>query len=113
MTGETREEIQQGLAFWDGVIDEVVVSVADDGPGISEADLAHLGERFFRGGDVNTRRARGTGLGLAFAREVMALHSRSLEIASEPGRTEFRFRLARAPAPTLATWDSSTGIERS
>ena len=92
---------------------EVVVSVADDGPGISEADLAHLGERFFRGGDVNTRRARGTGLGLAFAREVMALHSRSLEIASEPGRTEFRFRLARAPAPTLATWDSSTGIERS
>jgi two-component system OmpR family sensor kinase len=94
--------------------EDVVVSVVDNGPGIAPDDLAHLGERFFRGGDVSTRRARGTGLGLAFAREVMALHGRPLDITSIPGRTEFSFRLpGSSAAPTLDAWDSSTGTARS
>ncbi|MCU1461595.1 MAG: Osmosensitive channel histidine kinase KdpD [Acidimicrobiales bacterium] len=93
--------------------DDAIVSVVDDGPGIAAADLAHLGERFFRGGDAHTRNTRGTGLGLAFGREVMALHGRPLDISSVPGRTEFSFRMARAAPPTLAPWDSSTGTERS
>ncbi|MBI4260379.1 MAG: GAF domain-containing protein [Actinobacteria bacterium] len=42
-----------------------VVSVADDGPGISPDDLRHIGDRFFRGGETNTRRTKGLGLGLA------------------------------------------------
>jgi two-component system OmpR family sensor kinase len=75
---------------------DAAVSVVDNGPGIPESDLAHLGERFFRGGEAKHRRARGTGLGLAFAREVMALHGQPLAITSVPGRTEFTFRLPRA-----------------
>jgi signal transduction histidine kinase len=70
------------------------VAVSDDGPGISPADLEHLGERFFRGGDVVARRTRGAGLGLAFARQVVELHGQKLEIASEPGRgSTFAFRV--------------------
>jgi signal transduction histidine kinase len=70
------------------------VAVSDDGPGIAPADLEHLGERFFRGGDVVARRTRGAGLGLAFARQVVELHGAKLEIASEPGRgSTFTFRV--------------------
>jgi len=73
------------------------VAVADDGPGIAAADLKHLGERFFRGGDSGARAERGSGLGLAFASEVLELHGRSLVIDSEPGRgSTFAFRLPLA-----------------
>lgn len=61
------------------------VSVSDLGPGISAPDLERLGERFFRGGDPNTRPLGGTGLGLAFVREVLSLHDTTLEIDSLAG----------------------------
>jgi signal transduction histidine kinase len=70
------------------------VAVSDDGPGIAPADLEHLGERFYRGSNVVARRTRGTGLGLAFARQVVELHGQQLDIASEPGRgSTFAFTL--------------------
>jgi signal transduction histidine kinase len=73
---------------------EARVAIADDGPGIAPADLDHLGERFYRGGDAVTRRTRGTGLGLAVARELVELHGERLEIDSAPGRgSTFAFRL--------------------
>ena len=71
-----------------------VVAVADDGPGIPPSELRHLGERFFRGGDENTRSTRGVGLGLALAREILALHGAELSIDTEVGKgTSFRFSL--------------------
>jgi signal transduction histidine kinase len=73
------------------------VAVSDNGPGISSADLEHLGERFYRGSDVVARRSRGAGLGLAFARQVVELHGEELEIESELGRgSTFAFRLPLA-----------------
>jgi signal transduction histidine kinase/DNA-directed RNA polymerase specialized sigma24 family protein len=77
--------------------DEAVVQVSDDGPGIPPEELEHLGERFFRGGDPNTRITRGTGLGLALVREILALHHGRLEIDSVVGvGSRFRFRLPLA-----------------
>ena len=70
------------------------ISVADDGPGIPPWELPHLGDRFFRGGDAATRKTRGTGLGLAFVREILELHGSDLEIVSEQGvGAKFSFRL--------------------
>ena len=70
------------------------IAVADRGPGIDPRDLRYLGDRFFRGGDVNTRRIRGTGLGLALVREILRLHGTSLDVVSEVGRgSRFSFRL--------------------
>ena len=70
------------------------VAVSDDGPGIAPADLDHLGEYFYRGSDEMARRTRGSGLGIALARQLVELHGEQLEIASELGRgSTFAFKL--------------------
>jgi len=80
-----------------------VVHIRDDGPGIPPEEVEHLGERFFRGGDPNTRRTRGLGLGLALVREILVLHGSALDVSSEPGRgSSFSFRLPLATPATLA-----------
>jgi K+-sensing histidine kinase KdpD len=72
---------------------DIVVSVADDGPGIRENDLPFLGDGFYRGGELNLRPG-GFGLGLAKANEILRLHGTELEIHSaEGGGAAFRFRL--------------------
>jgi signal transduction histidine kinase len=87
---------------------EIEVSIKDEGPGIPEHELKRLGERFFRGGDVNSRRTRGTGLGLAFVFEVLKMHGTVLQIDSEVGRgSRFAFRLR--PQPVRES--RSTGFE--
>jgi K+-sensing histidine kinase KdpD len=86
-----------------------VVTVEDDGQGIAPQDLEHLGERFFRAGDPNVRSVKGTGLGLALAREVLDLHGTELKIESALGEgSRFSFELplvtsaARADQPAQA-----------
>jgi len=76
----------------------VVVAVSDDGPGIPAAEVARIGERFFRGGDVHTRSTRGTGLGLAVVSEILQLHGSRLDVESRVGEgSRFSFRLAKHP----------------
>lgn len=52
--------------------DGLTIAVRDRGPGIPEADLPHLFERFYRGANVKDRRS-GTGMGLAIAKGVLAV----------------------------------------
>jgi len=49
--------------------DEVVVQVADDGPGVEASELPRLFDKFYRG--AGARRMPGTGLGLSIVRGVM------------------------------------------
>jgi signal transduction histidine kinase len=82
----------------EGGADDVIVAVSDDGPGIPEDELARIGERFFRGGDLHTRTTRGTGLGLAVVSEILELHGSRLEVESRLGiGSRFSFRLAKGP----------------
>lgn len=70
-----------------------VIAVQDDGPGIPEDEVFHLGERFYRGGDLNAR-TKGLGLGLALSREILELHGSALEIETNLGAgSTFAFRL--------------------
>ncbi len=65
--------------------DHVVLSVADDGIGIREADLPRLGDPFFQAGDLHRRPHEGTGLGLSVVRGLVGLHHGSMSIESGPG----------------------------
>jgi len=81
---------------------EAVVEVRDTGPGIPEAELPRIFERFYRGTNVGEARASGSGLGLAIARSIVEMHGGSIEVVSAVGRgTSFRAHLPRLSEPPL------------
>lgn len=63
---------------------ETKISVVDTGPGLSSAELARAGERFFRGSNVNQP---GSGLGLAIVKSIAERHGGRLEVAHGPNGT--------------------------
>jgi two-component system, OmpR family, phosphate regulon sensor histidine kinase PhoR len=71
-----------GLAVEDG---EAVLSVADSGIGISEADRERLFERFFRAGNAVEQAIPGTGLGLAICKGIVDAHAGRLWLESALG----------------------------
>jgi signal transduction histidine kinase len=58
-----------------------VITIIDQGIGISEEDQKHLFERFFRGGNATV--IQGTGLGLHLVDRYMRLLGGKIEIKSE------------------------------
>ncbi|MDX1658576.1 MAG: ATP-binding protein [Nitriliruptorales bacterium] len=84
--------------------EEVVVGVADDGPGVPAEELSNLTDRFFRGGDPDRRSTRGLGLGLTLVHEILIQHGSRLQIESEPGEgARFWFALPADELETAAT----------
>jgi two-component system OmpR family sensor kinase len=89
-----------------------VLTVTDDGPGIAADLLPEVFERFARGDSSRARRGAAptaasspsgsTGLGLSIVAAVVKAHDGTIEVRSEPGRTEFEVRLPShtgAPQP--------------
>lgn len=75
---------------------EVVLVVADDGPGIAAEDLPHVFERFYRGDRSRSSRG-GTGLGLAISRTMVEAMGGRIAVTSEPGQgARFDVRLPAA-----------------
>jgi PAS domain S-box-containing protein len=64
---------------------EVILSVADDGPGIAMADQDRIFERYYRSETEATRYKQGSGLGLPIARGLIELHGGRLWLESTPG----------------------------
>ena len=78
---------------------DIVMSVSDQGPGMSEAEIARIGEPFAQGPAGMSSPARGSGLGLSLVRQLAELHGGRLEIDSQPGKgTEARIVLPREAA---------------
>ncbi len=62
----------------------VVITAADTGSGVSEADLPRLFERFYRAD--RARASRGTGLGLAIVKHIVTSAGGQVEASSPPGQ---------------------------
>ena len=62
----------------------VVIDVHDDGPGLSEEEVAHAFERFWRAPEANHH--PGSGLGLAIVADIVAEHGGTASIDSAPER---------------------------
>jgi len=64
----------------------VVLKVTDNGEGIPPEISDEIFMPFF------TTRRKGTGVGLSYSRQVMAMNNGRIEFDSQPGRTQFRLQ---------------------
>lgn len=77
--------------------DIVTIEVSDNGPGIAEAELPRLFERFYRVEKSRNRNEGGSGLGLAIVKHILEAHNQTINVRStiDVGST-FIFSLDKA-----------------
>ncbi|WP_240607282.1 MtrAB system histidine kinase MtrB [Cryobacterium aureum] len=80
----------------------VALAVRDYGLGMSQAEVAHVFDRFWRADPSRQRTIGGTGLGLAISREDASVHNGWLQVWSSPGEGScFRLTLPRTAGAIL------------
>jgi len=79
---------------------EIEITVCDDGSGLSDADLEHAFDRFYRADEARTSDA-GAGLGLPIAKAIVEAHGGAIRAENVPeGGACFRFTLPIEDAPS-------------
>jgi two-component system phosphate regulon sensor histidine kinase PhoR len=63
----------------------VLLTVADNGPGISRPDQKRIFDKFYRAKDPLQRNIEGSGLGLAMVKHIVKAHGGRVSVASQPG----------------------------
>jgi signal transduction histidine kinase len=61
------------------------VSISDHGIGMTDEELGHIFEKFYRSDSPKARREKGTGIGLAIVQYIMEAHHASVSVKSTPG----------------------------
>lgn len=74
----------------------VTFTIQDEGKGISEDDLAHLFERFYRGDKSRDRKTGGIGIGLSIVKALVDAHKGRVEVKSKSNQgTTFHIHLPK------------------
>ena len=85
---------------------DIIVSVSDEGLGISRKDIPHLFDRFYRVDKARSRAMGGSGLGLAIAQEVVQLHGGKIWVNSiENKGSTFFISLPYIPFEEDGEWE--------
>lgn len=66
--------------------EQAVFTITDDGPGIAEADLPHIFDRFYRADQARTGSTGHTGLGLAIAKAIVENHGGTIQVIPRAGQ---------------------------
>lgn len=64
----------------------VVFDIKDSGHGMSEKDLSHIFDKFYRSSNPLTAEQQGTGLGMAITSEIIRLHDGEIQVQSQLGQ---------------------------
>ncbi|MNO14244.1 Alkaline phosphatase synthesis sensor protein PhoR [compost metagenome] len=73
---------------------DAVVTMSDNGIGISEADQIHIFERFYKADKSRNRSLGGSGLGLSIVKKIVDIHQGSIVVSSKPGQgAEFTIQI--------------------
>ena len=87
-----------------GERDWVSLAICDTGAGMTEEQVRHIFDRFYRGQFDGGEKQPGTGLGLSIVKSLVDLHGGRIDVESQPGEgTTFTVRVPRAPAVTDLT----------
>ena len=76
--------------------EKLLVSIADNGEGIKEANIARLFERFYRVDKSRSREQGGSGLGLSIVKHIIETHNQQVFVDSKYGEgATFSFTLEK------------------
>jgi two-component system OmpR family sensor kinase len=99
LLGNVRAHTPEGTSVLVRVREEAdgaLVEVSDDGPGMSDDEVAHVFERFYRVDQSRSRQHGGAGLGLAIVAAIVQAHGGEVTATSAPGAgATFTMRLPR------------------
>lgn len=74
----------------------VILSVSDEGQGISPEDKEYIFSKFYRSGDEQTRKSKGTGLGLFIVKNLLNLLEAEIKVKDKhPKGTTFEITLKK------------------
>jgi two-component system, OmpR family, phosphate regulon sensor histidine kinase PhoR len=76
----------------------VIFSVADLGSGVPESEKSRIFNKFYRVGNEDTRKTKGTGLGLFIVKHIVNYHSGEIKVLdNHPSGAIFRVTLPKKP----------------
>lgn len=88
---------------------QVVVSIADHGPGLAKGEEQRVFEKFYRGANAKTSGRHGAGLGLAICRAIVEAHGGQIRAENRAeGGAIFWFTIPMTGSPPKISLDEST-----
>lgn len=76
-------------------INNILLSVRDEGPGIDDDDLPRVFERFYRADKSHSSQVQGTGLGLSIVKHAVKVFEGTIDVASSSKGTTFKMEFPK------------------